>query len=41
VFGHATEGLDVVMKISKAPTGSNNKPNPPIVIKHVTIEREK
>lgn len=40
IFGKVVEGIDVVMKISKAPTGANDKPNPPIVMKHVKIIRE-
>ncbi|MGE3975030.1 MAG: peptidylprolyl isomerase [Bdellovibrionales bacterium] len=40
IFGKVVEGMDVVMKISKAPTGANDKPNPDIVMKHVKIVRK-
>ena len=40
VFGEVIEGMDVVMNISKAPTGSMDRPSEDIVIKHLTIEKK-
>jgi peptidyl-prolyl cis-trans isomerase A (cyclophilin A) len=40
IFGKVVDGMDVVMKISKAPTGAQDKPKPDIVIKSVKIIRE-
>ena len=40
VFGHVTEGLDVVMKISQVSTGPMNRPVKDVVIKSVKISRE-
>jgi cyclophilin family peptidyl-prolyl cis-trans isomerase len=34
VFGHVTQGIDVVKKIGAVPTGSNDVPVEPVVIKH-------
>jgi peptidyl-prolyl cis-trans isomerase A (cyclophilin A) len=39
VFGEVVEGLDVVKKIGKTPIGRNDRPQTPVVIRHVTIER--
>ena len=39
VFGEVVEGYDVVEKISKAPRNSQDKPNKPIKIESVVIER--
>jgi len=40
IFGQVTEGMDVVHKIARVPTGANNKPRTAVVIKRVVIERE-
>ena len=34
VFGHVTQGMDVVKKIGAVPTGANDVPVEPVVIKH-------
>ena len=39
IFGEVTEGYDVVEKISKLPTGSQDKPRKDVVLQSVTIER--
>ena len=39
VFGEVVEGLDVVKKIGRVPTGRHDRPVTPVVINHVTIER--
>ena len=39
VFGEVVEGLDVVQKIGRAPTGPRDRPKTDIVITNVTIER--
>jgi peptidyl-prolyl cis-trans isomerase A (cyclophilin A) len=39
VFGEVTEGLDVVFAISKVKTDAGNRPNTPIVIKSLKIEK--
>jgi len=39
VFGRVTSGLDVVQKIGRSRTDSHDRPNPPVVINKVTIER--
>ena len=45
VFGEVTEGMDVVDKIAKVPTGNagmyENVPTTPVIIKSVTIISEK
>jgi peptidyl-prolyl cis-trans isomerase A (cyclophilin A) len=41
VFGQVVEGLDVVLAIGKVPTGSQDRPQTPVVIKKVKIERVK
>lgn len=38
-FGEVTEGMDVVMKMSHLPTGAQDRPNDPPVIKSIKIER--
>ena len=38
IFGKVVEGYDVVEKISKAPTGRNDKPAEDIVIKEITLK---
>ena len=38
IFGEITEGYDVVEKISKLPTGANDKPRKDVVLETVTIE---
>jgi peptidyl-prolyl cis-trans isomerase A (cyclophilin A) len=39
VFGEVTEGMDVVRKIGKTQTGTQDRPIKPIVIQTVKIER--
>jgi peptidyl-prolyl cis-trans isomerase A (cyclophilin A) len=39
VFGEVTSGYDVVEKISKVPTGSQDRPVKPVVVSQVKIER--
>ncbi len=39
IFGQVVEGLDVVMNISKAATGPQDRPLEPIITESVTIER--
>jgi peptidyl-prolyl cis-trans isomerase A (cyclophilin A) len=39
IFGEVVEGQDVVNKISKVPRGVQDKPNTPVVLESVTIER--
>jgi peptidyl-prolyl cis-trans isomerase A (cyclophilin A) len=34
VFGHVTQGMDIVKKIGAVPTGANDVPVEPVVIKH-------
>ena len=40
VFGEVTEGIDVVRKIGKVPTGPQDRPRNDVVIRKVTIERK-
>ena len=39
IFGQTIEGLDVVKKIARVPRNSNDKPNQPVVLEKLTIER--
>ena len=39
VFGELVEGTDTLMAIGKVPTGANDKPVEPVVIKSIRIER--
>jgi peptidyl-prolyl cis-trans isomerase A (cyclophilin A) len=39
IFGEVVEGQEVANKISKVPTGSQDKPKTPVVLESVTIER--
>ncbi len=39
VFGRVSKGLDVIAKIGAVKTDSHDRPNPPVVINKVTIER--
>jgi peptidyl-prolyl cis-trans isomerase A (cyclophilin A) len=39
IFGEVVEGMDVVQKIGKTPTGRNDRPMTDIVINSVQIER--
>ena len=39
VFGNVINGMDVVFKIGKTATDSNDKPLEPVIIKKVTIEK--
>jgi peptidyl-prolyl cis-trans isomerase A (cyclophilin A) len=41
IFGEVVEGLDVVKAIGRVKTGINDKPIHDVVMKHVTIIREK
>ncbi|MBI5494329.1 MAG: peptidylprolyl isomerase [Deltaproteobacteria bacterium] len=38
VFGKVTEGMDVVTKIEKSPTGENDRPKTPIKMIKVTVK---
>ena len=40
IFGQVVSGQDVADAISKVPTGANDKPIVPVVVKTVTIERK-
>ena len=40
IFGEVVDGMDVVMKISKTPRDSSDKPKTPVVINKVTIIRQ-
>lgn len=37
VFGHVTEGMDIVNKIVSKPTGANDRPSNPTVIRNIEI----
>jgi cyclophilin family peptidyl-prolyl cis-trans isomerase len=37
VFGKVVEGLDVVQKIGKVPTGRQDRPDDPVVMEKVTV----
>ena len=39
IFGQVIEGMDVVKKIARVPRNANDKPNQPVVIEKLTIER--
>jgi cyclophilin family peptidyl-prolyl cis-trans isomerase len=39
VFGEVITGYDVVEKISKVPTGAQDRPVKPVVVNQVKIER--
>jgi len=39
IFGEVVEGYDLVEKISKVPTGGQDRPKTPVVLESVTIER--
>lgn len=39
IFGQVVQGQEVADAISKVPTGSNDKPIVPVIVKSVTIER--
>jgi peptidyl-prolyl cis-trans isomerase A (cyclophilin A) len=39
IFGEVVEGMDIVMKISKVARNSQDKPNKPVVLESVTVER--
>jgi peptidyl-prolyl cis-trans isomerase A (cyclophilin A) len=39
IFGEVVEGQDVVNKISEVPTGDNDKPLTPVIIRHIAIKR--
>lgn len=39
IFGEVVEGQEIAVKISKAPRGAQDKPNKPIVLESVAIER--
>ncbi len=37
VFGHVTEGMDVVRAIESTPTGPNDRPTEPVVIESISF----
>lgn len=39
IFGEVVEGQEIADKISKVPTGGQDKPKTPVVLESVTIER--
>lgn len=39
IFGEVVEGQDVVEKISRVPRNSQDKPNKPVVIESLTVEK--
>jgi peptidyl-prolyl cis-trans isomerase A (cyclophilin A) len=39
IFGEVVEGLDIAIKISELPRGTNDKPKVPVVLNSVRIER--
>ncbi|HTV83469.1 MAG TPA: peptidylprolyl isomerase [Acidobacteriaceae bacterium] len=39
IFGEVVEGLEIVEKISRVPRDRQDKPNQPVVLESVTIER--
>lgn len=39
IFGEVVEGQEIVVKISKVPTGPQDKPRKPVVLESVVIER--
>src|ERR1700753_1419443 len=39
IFGEVVEGYDIVEKISKVPTGSQDRPKKPVVLESVVITR--
>ncbi len=39
-FGHVVEGMDVVDKIAKTPTGYGDKPVTPQIIESITVDKE-
>jgi peptidyl-prolyl cis-trans isomerase A (cyclophilin A) len=39
IFGEVVEGYEIVEKISKVPTASQDRPKTPVVLETVTIER--
>ena len=39
IFGEVTEGYDVVEKISKLPTGAQDRPRKDVILESVTIDR--
>ncbi len=39
IFGEVVEGYDIAHKISKVPRSGQDKPNKPVVLESVTIER--
>ena len=39
VFGEVTDGMDIVSKIGRTPTGDRDRPKKDILIQQVTIER--
>lgn len=41
IFGQVVEGLDVVKKIARVPRNANDRPNTPVTMNKVTIDRVK
>lgn len=39
IFGQVVEGQELIGKIARVPTGPNNRPNTPVVMQKITIER--
>jgi peptidyl-prolyl cis-trans isomerase A (cyclophilin A) len=39
IFGEVVQGMEIVVKISKVPRGGQDKPNKPVVLQSVVIER--
>jgi peptidyl-prolyl cis-trans isomerase A (cyclophilin A) len=39
IFGEVVEGQDIVVKISTVPRNGQDKPNKPVVLESVTIDR--
>ncbi len=39
IFGEVVEGQEIVVKISKVPRNSQDKPKKPVVLESVVIER--
>ena len=40
IFGEVVRGIEIVQQIGHAPAGPGNRPNTPIVLKHVTISEQ-
>ena len=40
IFGKVVEGQDIVVEIGNVPQGANNRPQTPVTLHRITIERE-